>query len=65
MTPKAAAPVVRVAVRRRVAVLAARAAALCSSLAGADPAHELSAMDRNLYYIGIAFFGMVNGMFNR
>ena len=21
-------------------------------------------MDRNLYYIGIAFFGMVNGMFN-
>ena len=22
-------------------------------------------MDRNLYYIGIAFFGMVNGMFNQ
>ena len=21
-------------------------------------------MDRNLYYIGIAFFGMVNGLFN-
>jgi hypothetical protein len=21
-------------------------------------------MDRNLYYIGIAFFGMINGMFN-
>ena len=21
-------------------------------------------MDRNFYYIGIAFFGMVNGMFN-
>ena len=22
-------------------------------------------MDRNLYYIGIAFFGMVNGLFNQ
>src|SRR5437764_12179991 len=22
------------------------------------------AMDRNLYYIGIAFFGMINGIFN-
>ena len=22
-------------------------------------------MDRNLYYIGIAFFGMVNGIFNQ
>ena len=21
-------------------------------------------MDRNLYYIGIAFFGMINGIFN-
>jgi hypothetical protein len=23
------------------------------------------AMDRNLYYIGIAFFGMINGIFNQ
>ena len=22
-------------------------------------------MDRNLYYVGIAFFGMVNGIFNQ
>jgi hypothetical protein len=22
-------------------------------------------MDRNLYYIGIAFFGMINGLFNQ
>ena len=22
-------------------------------------------MDRNIYYIGIAFFGMVNGIFNQ
>jgi hypothetical protein len=22
-------------------------------------------MDRNLYYVGIAFFGMINGMFNQ
>ena len=22
-------------------------------------------MDRNFYYIGIAFFGMVNGLFNQ
>ena len=34
-------------------------------LCGCGPAHRLSrAMDRNLYYIGIAFFGMVNGIFN-
>ena len=66
VTPKAAAPVVRVAVRRRVAVLAARAAAVCASrCSGCYPARELScAMDRNLYYIGIAFFGMINGIFN-
>ena len=33
---------------------------------GAVPRIELSrAMDRNLYYIGIAFFGMVNGLFNQ
>jgi hypothetical protein len=24
-----------------------------------------AAMDRNLYYVGIAFFGMVNGLFNQ
>ena len=54
------------AVRRRLAVLAARRAALSSSSSlGAVPAHELSAaMDRNFYYIGIAFFGMINGLFN-
>ena len=44
VTPKAAAPVVRVAVRLRVAVLAARRFCSTASLcAGAGPAHRLSA----------------------
>jgi hypothetical protein len=25
----------------------------------------MRAMDRNIYYIGIAFFGMINGIFNQ
>jgi len=25
----------------------------------------MSAMNRNIYYIGIAFFGMINGIFNQ
>ena len=33
---------------------------------GVVAAGELSrAMDRNFYYIGIAFFGMINGLFNQ
>ena len=65
MTPKAAAPVVvwlfgfvwlfwlRVLLLYRVL------------LVGRAPARRAEhAMDRNFYYIGIAFFGMINGMFN-
>ena len=56
-----------VAVRRRLAVLAARAAcSMCSCCSACSPRSELSrAMDRNFYYIGIAFFGMINGLFNQ
>ena len=66
VTPKAAAPVVvwlfgvvwlfwlRVAVALRVPV----------PWAGA-PHHLSRDMERNWYYIGIAFFGMVNGIFNQ
>jgi len=25
----------------------------------------MTAMDRNFYYVGIAFFGMINGLFNQ
>ena len=54
------------AVRRRLAVLAARRLALSVPAARRRPAGELSrAMDRNFYYIGIAFFGMINGLFNQ
>ena len=54
------------AVRRGVAVLAARAAALRVRASPASPRKvELTPhMERHWYYIGIAFFGMVNGMFN-
>ena len=55
-----------VAVRLRLAVLAARGAATtcCWSL-GAARVGVSRSMDRNFYYIGIAFFGMINGMFNQ
>ena len=65
MTPKAAAPVVlwlfgvvwlfwlRVGLLDPVLVL------------GALPQAAEAAMDRNFYYIGIAFFGMINGLFNQ
>ena len=32
---------------------------------GVFPRDGLSAMERNFYYVGIAFFGMINGMFNQ
>ena len=34
---------------------------------GAIPAHQQLSrhMDRNFYYVGIAFFGMINGIFNQ
>ena len=54
------------AVRRGLAVLAARR--LCSivfMMSGAVAQAELRRMDRNFYYIGIAFFGMINGLFNQ
>ena len=57
----------RLAVRRRLAVLAARRLS--------HPVHDVRpraaerelrrAMDRNFYYVGIAFFGMINGLFNQ
>ena len=53
------------AVRRRLAVLAARRASLLLLLLVAPPARRSRAMDRNFYYIGIAFFGMINGLFNQ
>jgi hypothetical protein len=66
LTPQAAAPVVIWAVRGCLAVLAAGRPALPLSAARRGAAHDLShAMDRTLYYIGIAFFGMVNGLFNQ
>jgi hypothetical protein len=36
-------------------------------MVGRRSAHRLSAtiMDRTFYYIGIAFFGMINGLFNQ
>ena len=33
-------------------------------LLGVIPNADETGMDRNWYYIGIAFFGMINGMFN-
>src|SRR5262245_26903624 len=55
-----------VAVRCGLAVLAAGRPALSVPAAGRTPAHELSrAMDRSLYYVAIAFFGMINGLFNQ
>ncbi len=54
----------RLVVRRGVAVLAARGLLLLFTLP-ARPKVTLSAMDRNWYYIGIAFFGMINGLFNQ
>ena len=66
VTPKAAAPVVRLAVRRGLAVLAAGRFALPVPAARRSPQGELShTMDRTFYYIGIAFFGMINGLFNQ
>ena len=66
VTPKAAAPVVlwlfgvvwlfwlRVAFSTR---------SCSSALRPASP--EAASMERNWYYIGIAFFGMINGLFNQ
>ncbi len=49
-----------------MAVLAARIAAQSILVTRRAPKHELSrAMNRNLYYVGIAFFGMINGLFNQ
>ena len=54
------------AVRRRLAVLAARGAALSVPVDGRSPRRGAEhAMERNFYFIGIAFFGMVNGLFNQ
>jgi hypothetical protein len=44
----------------------ARGLALRVLVIGRGPQGELSrTMDRNFYYIGIAFFGIVNGLFNQ
>ncbi len=66
VTPKAAAPVV-VWLFGVVWLFWLRVGLLyLFLLLGAVPKHELSrAMDRNFYYIGIAFFGMINGLFNQ
>src|SRR4029078_3325777 len=49
------------AVRGRVAVLAARR--IYHTVHDVRPGPAL--MDRNYYYVGIAFFGMINGLFNQ
>ena len=66
MTPKAAAPVV-VWLFGVVWLFWLRVGLLyLFLLLGAVPEGELSrTMDRNFYYIGIAFFGMINGLFNQ
>jgi hypothetical protein len=48
-----------------MAVLAARAVARNISAAQRAAGLNESAMNRNFYFIGIAFFGMVNGLFNQ
>src|SRR5215510_1034462 len=56
----------RLAVRRRLAVLAARGPALRVPVVGRSPQGELNrVMDRTFYYMGIAFFGVINGLFNQ
>ena len=54
------------AVRLRLAVLAARRASLILfAVLGLLPKVRIEPhMERNFYYIGIAFFGMINGIFN-
>ena len=66
MTPKAAAPVV-VWLFGVVWLFWLRVALLYAFLfLGLAPRIDLSPdMERNWYYIGIAFFGMVNGIFNQ
>ncbi|MFM9848273.1 MAG: hypothetical protein ACKVP3_14065 [Hyphomicrobiaceae bacterium] len=47
-------------------VLAARTAPERVPGIGRRAPHQLSrTMDRNVYYVGIAFFGMINGLFNQ
>ena len=66
VTPKAAAPVV-IWLFGVVWLFWLRVGLLYLFLVfGARPKRELSrVMERNYYYIGIAFFGMINGLFNR
>ena len=42
----------------------ASALAQCVSDFGRSPKAQLTGMERNYYYVGIAFFGMINGLFN-
>ena len=54
------------AVRLRLAVLAARRLpAILFCLSASRPRQVSRTMDRNFYYVGIAFFGMINGIFNQ
>jgi hypothetical protein len=66
VTPKAAAPVV-VWLLGVVWLFWLRVGlALCFPRAGRCPSCELRpSMERHWYYIGIAFFGMINGLFNQ
>ena len=65
VTPKATAPVV-LWLFGFVWLFWLRVLLLYRLLRCSAPApHSLSrTMDRNLYYVGIAFFGMINGLFN-
>ena len=66
VTPEGHRPRCALAVRLRLAVLAARRASLHVAVAESRaPARRSGIMNRNFYFIGIAFFGMINGIFNQ
>ncbi len=66
VTPKAARAGGGLAVRRGLAVLAAGRALVRVPVPRARaPPHLSRRMERHWYYIGIAFFGTINGLFNQ